>query len=300
MGRLISAELRKILTTKLWWALMIPAFALALGWAWIFSGLTTAVVDELLREDLIQDLDIRVDEISWSAIALTRGFNIASIFPMIFGALGLASELHRKTITTTFLTAPSRQAVLGAKAAVYSLWGLLYGLVIAVGVSVGTLLGAEGGLLPDGQTWFLIIVSGLVMCLLWTLVGLGVGALLGSPTAALVVLLVYTLVFGFIELLLMGVLEIDNLAGVLPNGAANGLTSSTASALLIDQIQTVVLDRTGASLDAQDQSVFEELIRAAAGGAGSLSLWASGLVFLGWTALFMGTGLARNARRDIT
>ncbi|GGS26090.1 MULTISPECIES: ABC transporter permease subunit [Actinokineospora] len=300
MGRLISAELRKILTTKLWWALMIPAFALALGWAWIFSGLTTAVVDEALRDDIIQDLDIRVDEISWSAIALTRGFNIASIFPMIFGALGVASELSRKTITTTFLTAPSRQAVLGAKAAVYALWGLLFGLVIAVGVSLGTLLGAEGGLLPDGQAWFLIILAGLIMCVLWTLVGLGVGALLGSPTAALVVLLVYTLVFGFIELLLMGVLEVEHLAGVFPNGAANGLTSSTASALLIDQIQTVVLDRTGTSLSDDRQDVFEEVIRAVAGGAGSFSLWVSGLIFLGWTALFIGTGMARNAKRDIT
>jgi len=39
---------------------------------------------------------------SWSILALTRSMNVATVFPMIFGALALASEINRKTITPAF------------------------------------------------------------------------------------------------------------------------------------------------------------------------------------------------------
>lgn len=301
MGRLINAEFRKILTTKLWWALMIPAFLLALGWSWGASALTTEIVNDALDEELIQDLRVPLDEISWSVIALSRGMNIASIFPMIFGALGLASELHRKTITTTFLTAPNRSAVLGAKAVTYLLWGVIFGLVNGIAVSLGTVLGSDSNLLPDGKQWFLILLAGVIMSTLWTLLGLGVGALIGSPTGALVLLLIYGLVVGpASDLVLFGVTDGSNLPGALPNGAANGLTGSTASALLFDQIQTLVLDQGGVVADPEDREQFEYVARIMAGAPGAFSLWLSGLIFLAWTALFFGTGLLRNARRDIT
>ena len=63
--------------------------------------------------------------------------NFATLFPLIFGALALASEINRKTITTSFLTAPNRASVLGAKAIVYTIWGLLYGVVVALAASLG-------------------------------------------------------------------------------------------------------------------------------------------------------------------
>ena len=53
MGMLINAEFRKILTTKLWWALMIPAFLLAFGWAWGTSALTTELISDALDEAFI-------------------------------------------------------------------------------------------------------------------------------------------------------------------------------------------------------------------------------------------------------
>ncbi len=301
MGKLINSEIRKILSTKLWWALLIPALLLAFGWAWGTSELTTGIVNDALDEDLIRDFDVPIDEISWSVIALARGINIASIFPMIFGALGLASELSNRTITTTFLTAPNRSSVLGAKTITYALWGAVFGLVIALGVSLGTLAGSDTNYLPDGKQWFLILLAGVIMCVLWTLVGLGVGALIGSPVGALVILLVYGLLVGpFGELVLFSVSEGSNIPGFLPNGAANGLTSSTAGALLFDQIQSLVLARGGALADASDQQTFEEFARIIAGAPGSFSLWLSGLIFLVWTGLFLVTGLLKNKARDIT
>ncbi|MGX7824393.1 ABC transporter permease [Actinokineospora sp. 24-640] len=301
MGRLISAEFRKITTTKLWWALMIPAFLLAFGWAWGAAALTTELISEAMDEPLIQDTRVPLDEFSWSVIALSRAVNFASIFPMIFGALGLANELSRKTITTTFLTAASRTSVLGAKAITYALWGVIYGLLIGLGASLGVLVGSDSSLLPEGGQWFVILLSGVFMCALWTLLGLGVGALLGSPVGALVLLLIYALIVGpFGEVVLLAVTEWQNLPGILPNGSANGMTGSTAAALLFDQVQSIVLDQGGTPASDEDRDSFEQVVRVIAGAPGAFSPWLSGLVFAAWSALFVGIGMARNAGRDIT
>lgn len=301
MGALINAEFRKILTTKLWWALMIPAFLLAFGWAWGTSALTTELISELSDEPLIQDTNVPIDEFSWSVIALSRSINFASIFPMIFGALGLASELHRKTITTTFLTAASRTNVLGAKAIAYTLWGMVYGLVIGLGVSLGVLVGSDSNLLPEGGQWFIILVAGVLMCALWTLLGLGVGALLGSPVGTLVLLLIYALIVGpFGEVLLLAMTGAEYLPGFFPNGSANGMTGSTAAALLFDQVQTMVLDAGGGVASEDDRDAFEQGVRVIAGAPGAFSPWVSGLVFAAWSLVLLGLGMLRNANRDIT
>ena len=116
MGRLIKAEFRKILTTKIWWALLIPAVLLALGWAWGVSALITDIVDDVSTRRP-RGVQHRPSTSCRGRVARAdQGMNIATIFPMIFGALALASEISRKTITTSFLTAPNRASVLSAKA----------------------------------------------------------------------------------------------------------------------------------------------------------------------------------------
>lgn len=301
MGRLIVAEFRKIVTTKLWWALLIPAVCLAVGWAWLSAAFFTDVANSL--NDTFDDLGtpVRLDEVSWASLALTRAMNFATLFPMVFGALALASEISRKTITTSFLTAPNRASVLGAKAVVYVLWGLIYGIVVAGAASLGTVIGAGEKLLPDAGDWMLILLAGVLACVLWTLLGMGVGALLGSPVATLVLLLIYAALVGPVsEFILTGVTEGSHLAGFMPNGSANGLTGSTASELLFQQVQDA-LSAQGVDLIPQDNiDEFDQIVRFAAGAPGAFSLWVSGLIFLGWTALFFVTGLLRNQRRDIT
>ncbi|MCT2586313.1 ABC transporter permease [Actinophytocola gossypii] len=299
MGRLIKAEFLKILTTKLWWALAIPAVLLALAWAWGVSAFVTDIADDVADSDLLDAANIQVTDMSWSVLALTRAMNIATLFPMVFGALALASELSRKTITTTFLTAASRGSVLGAKAITYVAWGAIYGLVVAGAASLGTVLGSNSDYLPEGGDWFLVLVAGVIACVLWTLLGMGVGALLGSPVGTLVILLIYA---GFVgpvsELILFGVTEGSHLTGWLPNGSANGLTGATASEVLFGQVQDIV--GNNAVLAQADVEDFDMAVRFAAGAPGAYSLWVSGLIFLGWTMLFFVTGLFRNRSRDIT
>jgi ABC-2 type transport system permease protein len=299
MGRLIKAEFRKIFTTKLWWALAIPAVLLSVGWAWGVSAFVTDIADDVADSQLLSEAQIQVSDISWSVLALTRAMNIATLFPMVFGALALASEINRKTITTSYLTASNRSAVLGAKAITYVIWGLLYGVVVAIGASLGTVLGSNSDYLPDAGDWFLVLVSGILACMLWTLLGMGVGALLGSPVAALVILLIYASFVGPVgELIVFGVSNGSHLTGWLPNGSANGLTGATASDVLFGQVQDIV--GNNAVLAQANIEDFDAGVRFAAGAPGAYSLWVSGLIFLGWTALFFGTGLIRNQRRDIT
>ncbi len=298
MGRLIKAEFRKILTTRLWWALLIPAVLLAAGWAWGASALITDIINDASDDQVIEELGISIDQLSWSSIALTRSMNIATIFPMIFGALAIASEINRKTITTSFLTAPTRSSVLGAKAITYVLWGLIYGAIVAGAASLGVLIGSNSKYVPEAGDWILILMSGVIACMLWTLLGMGVGALLGSPVGALVILLIYALIVGPIgELILTGVTEGSHIAGFLPNGSANGLTGSTATALLFDQAQQLA---GGQLISESSKDEFDQLFRALTGAPGAFALWISGLIFLAWTMIFFVTGLLRNQRRDIT
>lgn len=301
MGRLIVAEFRKITTTKLWWTLLIPAVLLAVGWGWLSSEFFTDVAGDLGNALHEQDVNLDLDKLSWASLALTRSMNFATLFPLVFGSLALASELSRKTITTTFLTAPNRASVLGAKAVVYALWGLIFGVVVAAASSLGILIGSGSTVLPSAGDWILILLSGIISCVLWTLLGMGVGALLGSPVAALIILLIYAALVGPLsELILTGVTNGSHIAGFLPNGSANGLTGSTASSLLFQQLQDILQLNGQSLIPADETDDFNQVVRLAAGAPGAFSLWVSGAIFLGWTALFFILGMVRNHNRDIT
>jgi ABC-2 type transport system permease protein len=298
MGRLIKAEFRKIFTTKLWWALLIPAVGLALGWAWISAIAFTDVANDITNA--LDVNDVNDAELSLSSLALTRAMNFATLFPLVFGALALASEINRKTITTSFLTASSRSMVLGAKAIVYTVWGMIYGVIVALAASIGIAIGTGEGTLPEAGDWIIILLTGVLACMLWTLLGMGVGALLGSPVATLVIVLIYAALVGPVsEFIITLSTSGSHIAGVMPNGSANGLTGSTASELLFNQIQDLFGSQIGPLTDKQIDD-FDTVVRIAAGAPGAFSLWVSGLIFLGWTALFFVTGLIRNQRRDIT
>jgi ABC-2 type transport system permease protein len=168
---------------------------------------------------------------------------------------------------------------------------------VAGAASIGAMIGSDAKYLPSGGDWILILLSGVLACVLWTLLGMGVGALLGSPVGTLVLLLIYALLVGPVgELILTGVTQGSHIAGFLPNGSANGLTGSTATSLLFDQAQNL----PGVRITDEGKNNFEQFFRAATGAPGAFAIWVSGLIFLAWTMIFFTLGLLRNQRRDIT
>jgi ABC-2 type transport system permease protein len=290
---MVKAEFRKTTSTKLWWALMIPAFALALGFAFFWGRITNDFVNYLGRSDLKQLTDalgIPAEELPVGLLGLAHGINIATVFAMIFGVLALAGEYHRKTITTTFLTSSTRFHALSAKMTTYILWGVLYGVVIFAAAALGILLGVDGDKLPAGDQWLGMLGVAVLATILVTLFGVGFGAVLNSVIASNIILIIYFLIIENVLVLFLW-FKAPILGAILPNGTANGIVGGVGA------------DAFGAAEATSPLGLNEELkfaLQFSAGAPGVQSWWASALVFSGWTLVFFMIGWMINQRRDIT
>lgn len=286
MGRLIKAEFRKIVSTQVWWVLLLCTAALGLLWSAVFSAAGSFLSGQLSGEPLLQGAGF--DTLPFAVFGFSRAINISAVFPMAIGALAVAGENYRKTITTSFLLAPNRDSLLGAKLLVYAVVGLVYGVVISGVASLGILIGAKPQQLPDASGWLALFAGGVLSTVLWTLVGVGIGALFGNVVASLLGLLGYTVI---LENTLLFMLP-ASVAGFLPNNAADSITASIASQYVFDNAGPL-----GQRL--QSSPAGSTLVHAAAGGAGDLGWWLSALVFLGYAALIVAAGWLVSRYRDV-
>lgn len=287
MGNLLNAEFRKVVTTNLWWALMIPTVAVALGFA-LVTGAIGAELEDIASQtqDLQRAFEVDSSQWKWSVFGFARSINVATILPLVFGALAISGEYSRKTITTTFLTAPNRGAALGAKMITYVVWGALYGVAVVTSVSIGLAITSNSDRLPDAGGWLAMAGVGILACVLMTLFGVGIGALIRNVPATVVVLVLYfLLVENGLQLAMLG--SAPHVIGMLPNGSINGLTGSVAAEIFLSSVSSVS-DEVQAG------------VRWVAGAPGAFAWWASGLIFLGWTALAFGGGWLATQKRDIT
>jgi ABC-2 type transport system permease protein len=260
---LVRAELLKIRTTRLWWALLLGAVlftAVGAGFTAGFAGveggggpggeaLPGVESPELLRS------------------VYGAGFSGAYIFALILGVTGMTGEYRYLTITPTFLGAPRRHPVVVAKLVAHLVAGVVYGAVCAlVAVAVGGLLivvvkGGALGLTADGVPR--AIGLSVVAVALWTLLGIGLGTLVRNQIAAV---LTGVLIAFLIEPLLnlaFNALDLE-VGKYLPTSASNALLSGFS------------------------------------GGAAQLDWWAGGLVLLAYALVFSLVGVLASVGRDIT
>jgi ABC-2 type transport system permease protein len=287
---LVKAEFRKTTTTGLWWGIMIPTVLIALGWALGTGAIGKSLMDVLNGRDLEDITDVlRIDPSQWqvSLFGMARSINVATVFPMIFGGLAISSEISRRTITTTFLTAPNRVAALTSKMIVYLAWGAIFGVAIVASVSIGIVITSDASALPDASGWMAMAGVGILSSMLMTMFGVGVGALMTNPIATTIVLLLYMLILENGIQFVLVTQEAPSVIGFLPNGSVNGLTGSVATSLFLSNAGVV-------------QEGVAEVIRSVAGALGAFDWYWSGLIFLGWTALFFLGGWAATQRKDIT
>lgn len=287
---LVKAEFRKTTTTGLWWGIMIPTVLIALGWALGTGAIGKSLMDVLNSSDT-QDLAeiLGIDSSQWqvSVFGMARSINVATVFPMIFGGLAISNEISRRTITTTFLTAPNRVAALSAKLLVYLAWGAIFGVAIVASVSVGIVFTSDSSSLPDATGWIAMAGVGILSSILMTMFGVGVGALMTSPIATTIVLILYMLILENGIQLVLAAQGVPSVIGFLPNGSVNGLTGSVAANLFLSTAGVV-------------PDELAEVIRGIAGALGAFDWWLSGLIFLVWTAIFFLGGWAATQRKDIT
>ncbi|GAB3277316.1 ABC transporter permease [Parasphingorhabdus pacifica] len=282
MVGLVRAEFRKIFTINLWWALLIPVAVLSFGAGWLGTGFGT--ISEL-EQQLGRPLPLGLLTVSMST-------NFSTVFAALFGALAVAGEHRHKSITTTYLTATPRGAVLTAKLITYMGMGLLYGLVNVLCSSLGGLVGAGFDGFGDPADWFAVGAAGLLAMVLWTLLGVGLGTLVTNSVLVIMTLLIYKFVFEFaVTLFLMGS-ETTDFTAYLPAAAGNGIVGNVAVPVFISAI-------AGAREQFVPQEIFE-FLHFLFGGTYGHPWWLSLLTFIGYTLAFLAGGWWMSRQRDIT
>ncbi|MDQ3886411.1 MAG: ABC transporter permease [Actinomycetota bacterium] len=268
LARLVRAEYRKIFSTKLWWGLLIPVVLTALLFNLAGSGFANLVADQPGEAEL---------PFVPVTLGLTMGFT--ATFAAIFGALAVSSEHRHRTITTTLLTGSSRQAVFGAKLVAHSSIGLLYALATVLFGALGA--GIGGGGLSDPGTFFTVASHGCLAVLLWTMLGIGVGSLIGNQVAAVLTLVLYSLIVEPLIGTLLTAAKIQAVTDYLPDGATSALTTDLA-----------IRQFAGGAVPAE--------LGAGLSTFASVPWWVGGLLLTGYTMLLVGLGAVAGVRRDIT
>lgn len=218
-----QVELRKFLSTRLWWLLLIVLAAYM-----AFMGVVMAFT---FTADSPQGgaMDLAPVEIAKTVYSL--GNSLGYVFPLVIGALAVTTEFRHQTITATFIVEPRRTVVLVAKFLAGAVIGVAYG---AAGTAATVVGGApllawqgDGARLGDGDVLTAIALT-IVSMTMWTMIGVGFGAVLTSQMASIVVLLAFT---QFVEPLLRAALgAVDALAPIgrfLPGSAAESIAGAS-------------------------------------------------------------------------
>jgi ABC-2 type transport system permease protein len=276
-ANLIKAEFRKVLSTRLWWALLIPTAGLALLMNLVFAAISS----------LTQDVADGAVHVPLAYLSLSESFGITSIFASIFGALGMATEYRHRSITTTYLTA-SRDGVFGAKLVVYGIFGLGYGVVTLAFSTLGVLIPGDANTFPHAGDWLLISLIGTVIIALWAVLGVGVGGFISNPIAVVLALPLYGLIGETVLTALFLAMGAPQISSFLPVKSATDSITSLASQMFIDQLKlppdAPAIDQIKTSLSSIDLPQW----------------WLTGLTFLGYTAVFCVLGWAVSRKRNIT
>ncbi|GAA2079079.1 ABC transporter permease [Actinomadura alba] len=265
MRRLIKAEFRRLLATRMWLVTLLVAALLGGG----LIGMMTIVGPE----NFDPPMPGLQTEAGVRSVLGMLGFT--AFVPAAIGTLAVTSEYRYRTVNFTFLFAPHRWQVLTAKLVTYGVAGMLYGLVLT-GTAAVAFFGAVAARgvslgMPTGTVIELLARIAVAM-VAYTVLGVGMGALIRNQTAALCVVIGY-LYAG--EMLLMMIPGINLVYPWLPGGATASLTDFTAVA------------------DAMSQQLSTDPVHL-------LSPVAGAMVLMGYTALASAAAVLRPMRRDIT
>jgi ABC-2 type transport system permease protein len=228
MTALVRAEWTKLFTTRTWIGMLLGACALAGVFAALFTGL--AGEDDGLPA---------IGSADYEELVFSVAAN-ASVFLLILGIIGMTQEYRHRTATPTFLTTPRRGRVIGAKLLAYALVAVPMALVVlAVTVAVVLLYAGARGDAPElaGDNLRTLAASGLVL-VVFTVIGVGVGALVRNQVGAIVGSLVY---LNVIEPIVASIGAISGAYKWLPGGAVQAITSDFEAPDLLEPWQGTLL-----------------------------------------------------------
>ena len=213
LGPQIRSEVRKLFATKLWLWLLLGA----LGFAALVTIITIAT-DGSSTDNPNPPLSTAA-----GLRNLFSGIGAGSVFAIVLGAIGMTGEYRHQTATPTFLASPHRGRVVIAKLITYAAAGLGYGLactvlVLAIAVPWLSAKGIDYSLSRDGIPS--VVAAAVAIVAIYTLLGVGVGALVRNQIAAVVGILVYLFV---LEGLISNIPGVRDYYKWFPGGAAAAL-----------------------------------------------------------------------------
>jgi hypothetical protein len=205
---------------------------------------------------------------------------VGLVIPLLFGALLATTEYRHGTLTPTVLAQPRRGIVLAAKSCVAALMGALYGVIgligsVGLGAPVLAVLGEPTAL--DEPEVIAVLLRTLLATALWSLLGLGLGALLTSQIAAIVIVLAFT---QFVEPILRLVANVWEWSASLGRFLPGAATDALVGAGLFS------------SLNALDPSIPSAEVDA-------LLWWQGGLMLAGLAAGLLVASALTTMRRDV-
>lgn len=186
MGAAIKAEVRKLLTTRLWWGMAIAVFVCGAGLAALLGSISSSEPSQ----DAIEAGAPVMTPTEIAISTYTGGSAFGYVLLMVIGIMTVGSEYRHQTITSSLLAVPQRMRLIGAKIIALLGFGVMYGLIFLVGsVAVGaTVLSIRGlEVLPDAGTVVRSLLLLLLVLGLWALIGLGLGILIPNQVAAILV-----------------------------------------------------------------------------------------------------------------
>ena len=276
-SRAIGAEFAKIGTVRMWWILAAVMFGyialLAGGLAALFAGIESGAISPDAAGTGSQGL---AGFGSLPPLIYSFASSVGYVFPVLLGALATTGEFRHQTLTPTFLANPRRSQVLGAKTITLFLVGAVFGVVaLLASVGVGALVINAfdvDPLLGEPDTWALIGRTVVAMAV-WSTIGVGLGVLVPSQVASIVIVLAFT---QFIEPLL----RFASLFTEVTRGIGNYLPGAASDALV------------GAS--------FFNLAGPAGSASEMLEWWQGGLVLLAYAVAATVIGYFVSWKRDVT
>jgi ABC-type transport system involved in multi-copper enzyme maturation permease subunit len=263
----LRAEWRRVVSTRSWWALLLPVAALALL-VNVFGG-------------LLGDAGAGFPVLP-ASVAFT--LTLTAVFAAVYGAVAAAGEFRHRTISTTYLAAGGRGRVLAGKLVAGAGVGALYAVVaVLVGIAAG--LVGQGGAGSGAETLVGVAAVGVAVAALWGALGAAVGILLANQVGALVTLLVYLQVGELV------------LAAVLNNSDSPALARLTPY-LPGNAGDVAIYDFPARALAGPGYAdrVVEEL----AGVTAPPPWWGALSVLAGWAALAAVLAWTAGDRRDVT
>lgn len=225
MSRLFATEIRKAGASTTTWLL--------LGITALVGALSTVLLVALADEDGAAMLtDARLQE-------AMHGASVGALLVVVAGCVAMAGDWRHGQSATTFLTEPRRSRVVVARAAVYAVVGLLYGLAVsAAAVAAATVAyRADGTTFPlDRSAVWLTLAGVTASAVLLGMLGVAIGAVARSPVVGVVGALAW---FFMVEPILFE--ASTTVARWLPGMAATGLGRAPAEGMLAPGPAALVL-----------------------------------------------------------